>query len=215
MKGLIIFVAGAAIGAGVTYYFLNETLQKRCDEEIEEVRAHYRAKLEDISNENNDDTNSDQQWKYGAGKPTGVRDVVFQKGMDKINENYISHSKDPEISEPTDEDDEEDIGEIPDVAPSESGFDGPHIISEEAFSTECMNFEKFSYLFYLGDQTLVDEDGVVIDEDAPNTVGTEFMNILDSAGDTIYIRNENISMDFEIVAESGNYYNNEEFAEED
>lgn len=70
-------------------------------------------------------------------------------------------------------------------------------------------------MFYLGDQTLVDEDGVVIDEDAPNTVGTEFMNILDSAGDTIYIRNENISMDFEIVAESGNYYNNEEFAEED
>lgn len=51
MKNIIVFVAGAVIGAGASYIFVKKQSEKTINEEVEAVKEYYRAKDEAIDEE--------------------------------------------------------------------------------------------------------------------------------------------------------------------
>lgn len=76
----------------------------------------------------------------------------------------------------------------------------PYEISDEQFAESMDCFDKIS-LFYYSDDVLADESEEIVD-DVERAVGIKLL--MDWAGDpdkseTLYVRNENMSIDYEIV----------------
>lgn len=87
----------------------------------------------------------------------------------------------------------------------------PYIIQTEEFFEDRPEFSKVTITYYDGDDTLLDEREMPID-DANRVVGQDNLDAFSSgkvsAKDdphTVYIRNEKMSTDFEIVKEKGKY----------
>jgi hypothetical protein len=107
-----------------------------------------------------------------------------------------------------DDEDEEDDQEDDDSPPESVSRDPtrPYAITNEEFLTEFEDFNKISLTFYMGDGTLCDE------RDAPirdtSIVGKGFADLFgqDPADpDIIHVRNEKLTVDFEIARRHGTY----------
>lgn len=81
----------------------------------------------------------------------------------------------------------------------------PYIITAEEYSEGESNGETFTY--YAGDSVLADENQDPVD-DIRGTVGTEALDHFGlGSGDSriVYVRNERIGIDFEIILHDGSY----------
>lgn len=88
-----------------------------------------------------------------------------------------------------------------------SRSDAPYLISEEEYSTTCLDYDKCELIYYEGDGTLTNEDFVV--EDLDYTIGIDNLryfgtNELEDP-DVMYIRNEHNGVDYLITAKSVSY----------
>lgn len=81
---------------------------------------------------------------------------------------------------------------------------GPVIIPEEEYANDW-RFEKCAITYYIGDETLADEDETMID-DVEYTVSWEALRILvEEDLDAVYVRNEKLGIDYEITPNARKY----------
>ena len=83
----------------------------------------------------------------------------------------------------------------------------PYIISKEEFLQAETDFPQSTLTYYAGDDILSDEKDGTID-DAEFVVGTSNLQRFGHGsddGNVVYIRNENLKMDFEIIHSEGKY----------
>lgn len=81
---------------------------------------------------------------------------------------------------------------------------GPVIIPEDEFANDW-RFEKCTIMYYIGDDTLADEDDTIMD-DIENTVSREALRVLvDEDLDAVYVRNEKLGIDYEITSNERKY----------
>lgn len=84
---------------------------------------------------------------------------------------------------------------------------GPFRISTDAFMDDENEFAKITITYYEGDHTLTDEREQII-PDIEGVVGQENLYHFGEDSDslhTVYVRNEKLRTDFEIVREEGSY----------
>lgn len=85
--------------------------------------------------------------------------------------------------------------------------EAPYVISHDEFMENSYEHQQNTITYYLGDDTLADENSVAIDE-VEATVGVENLQRFGHGSrdsSIVYVRNERIELDFEVILNRGTY----------
>lgn len=186
-----IFVAGAVVGvlASKAYF------RKQADDEIRQMRdyvnkkeAQLKEKEEDISEEPSSPDNFASLAKDEEAK------AAYFKYATTMPVNDIKKEDFDEMKERLEK------GEHP-----EEEHDEPYILSVEEFEDGRPGYDSIGLSYYDGDDSLVDDSEELVDVD--ETVGADNLKAFaDSDEDSMYIRNDKLGVDYEIIRVDGNFY---------
>ena len=194
--GLIGFIFGGAVGSGLTALILKKKYDDRLAEEIEDVKRVYsreRSKEEeeksdtaklDISVSNTDRTYSSGNTSYGEPSTATVPSDYFPKEEEEKIVERISPSESPSF---------------------------PYLISDDTYVDTNLTYSKETLHYYNGDGVIADEDlEAIIDPESivGDHIPEYFENVRRSEHfiDAIYIRNDNLSRDFEIIYHDDSFF---------
>lgn len=194
MREVLIFVSGVTVGGFLGYKIIEKKYNEKLETEVNRRIDEY------VLN------NKKEEKKH-----TEPIEVKKENAVDKINynnvtKNYISSEENEEDNEETKEEDDDGKEDEPEVNDyiSDDPRD-PYEITEEEYDDNSNEFEKESLYYYRGNYTLVDDsDNVVDTEDADILLGSDWVDLMNNNG-IIYIRNEKVKTDYEIVVNSGVY----------
>lgn len=183
VKGILLFIAGGAVGSAGTYFYL-----KRNNKIEYEYVKPASAKPDDKEEE------ATEEPKITVDMVDGDIMAYYNEAASNVETSFVDYTK---IDRPKVED-----------VPKEKR---PNIVelTEQEFIDGELGFEKRTYAYYEGDGSLIDEtegtDEAI--DDAENTIGKEllekFQNDPDSA--EMYVRNLMYGTDYEIYKKAGKY----------
>lgn len=184
MKNVLVFLAGAGIGAGVTWYFVKKHYEKKADDEIKDVVTRFKAYRDSLE------------------------DKIQTAPDENPNPNYDGNSRRNNVvsmERPVQSDSDEELsnGIIDDPKGEKDGV-APYVISEEEFGEEDYD-QKTLYWYYRDNILATDEDIEV--EDKFTTVGDaleEFKK--DRYIERVLVRNEQDETDYEILISEKHFY---------
>lgn len=180
ISNILIFTLGAAAGAGITWKLLKTKYENIAKEEIEEVREYYSNKHKDLDkiSEAITEVKEIAEEAVEKGQVRDYNDIIKKEG-------YVDYS---EIKK-------EEKGEV------EESFEGPVLIREDEFG-DNPEYSTDTFIFY-ADGVLADCNGHEINT-ALEIVGSEYLYAIEDE-DTVYVRNDEIEMYYEIIKDEGNY----------
>lgn len=195
MKDFLIFVLGGAIGAGIAWYFT----KKHYEKQIKDIRdnAEEEAVKEIAKTDKSVSIGSVEEMRdYAIGILRDIGYVVSENEAAPISDKDIPDGYYREEVNPVNDHPDEDSGDIYEI--DKAVYD----------TTKIGEYDKNLIAFYEGDTTFVDDidDGVVIDW--KSYFGYDILNRIEShdwdEGD-LYIRNEKLEADFDIVLKPCSY----------
>lgn len=171
MNKLFIFTSGVIVGAGLTYACIKGKYEKRLREEVDSFRE-------------------------GRDKPEiKIKLTAEAETYNVLNDKKEDTEKYEELTKEYSGDAEKVIEES---VSEENISKAAYIISMEDYK-EVNSYEKKSLNYYTEDEVLTDDEDNVI-EDIDGTIGNYAISCLETYDDeVIYIRNEKISVDYEVV----------------
>lgn len=195
MKKLLIFLAGAAAGSLITWYFTKNYYRKKADKEVNDVVAYFRnahkhemeycAKdvqaTEDLVNKMNESEPQRKSWQEQ------------KKAYYKMSQQY----------QPPDEPVPE-VGYYPEPHPHED-YNPPYEVTEEqVLDMMRMNdeWEQVELTYYEADDVVVEDREQM--ENWSEYVGPVSSKCFNSQG-LYFVRNEKYKVDYEIHYEPGNF----------
>ena len=203
MHKAIIFIGGVAVGSFVTWRLLKEKYIRQTQEEINEVREHYRKKKESeevtVDSNGTTETNEKPDLIAYAAKLTknGYIDYTNPKSLVKATGDMIDAvvQKDNEES-------------LDPVILNDPSYQPPYIISPEDFAIDD-EYTIVNLNYYI-DGVLTDEDDNIV-ENVDDVVGLENLNHMgEYEEDALHIRNENCKCEYEILLSRRLYHDTTE-----
>lgn len=203
MHKAIIFIGGVAVGSFVTWRLLKEKYIRQTQEEINEVREHYRKKKESeevtVDSNGTTETNEKPDLIEYAAKLTknGYIDYTNPKSLVKATGDMIDAvvQKDNEES-------------LDPVILNDPSYQPPYIISPEDFAIDD-EYTIVNLNYYI-DGVLTDEDDHIV-ENVDDVVGLENLNHMgEYEDDALHIRNENYKCEYEILLSRRLYHDTTE-----
>lgn len=203
MHKAIIFIGGVAVGSFVTWRLLKEKYIRQTQEEINEVREHYRKKkeLEEVTVDSNGTTETNEKpdliayaaklTKNGYIDYTNPKSIVKATGdtIDAVVQKTNEESLDPVIL-------------------NDPSYQPPYIISPEDFAIDD-EYTIVNLNYYI-DGVLTDEDDNIV-ENVDDVVGLENLNHMgEYEDDALHIRNENYKCEYEILLSRRLYHDTTE-----
>lgn len=193
---VLMFATGAAVGSVVTWKLVQTKYKKLADEEIQSVKEVY-SKQSTTSEESEgvEEIKSNEHPIETPKIKIADKPDIMEYAAKLKKEGYMDYSNQakPEKKE------EKFTRDMDDLAYDEE----PFVIAPEHFD-EYDDFETVS-LTYWADGFLTDEDDNLI-EDIDGTVGLDYdEHFGEFEDDSVFIRNERLKTDFEILAVEGNY----------
>lgn len=182
---LFIFAVGAAIGSAVAWLYAKKYYERIADEEIESMKEWVNRRVAEHEKVTSD-TNVPEEKSMPSMKPD------LMEYVKKVTDlGYIDYSR-------THDDPKEDAKE----EVEEDVDDDIYVIKPNEFG-EC-DYDEVSLTYY-ADGILTDEQDEPI-EDLRGTVGEDYMTHFgEFENDSVFIRNERLQIDFEILADQRNY----------
>lgn len=203
MHKAIIFISGVAVGSFVTWRLLKEKYIRQTQEEINEVREHYRKKKEseEVTVDSNGVTETNEKpdliayaaklTKKGYIDYTDPKSIVKATGdtIDAVVQQTNEESLDPVIL-------------------NDPSYQPPYIISPEDFAIDD-EYTIVNLNYYI-DGVLTDEDDNIV-ENVDDVVGLENLNHMgEYEDDALHIRNENYKCEYEILLSRRLYHDTTE-----
>lgn len=192
MYKVIIFIGGVAAGSFVTWRLLKEKYIRQTQEEINEVREHYRKKKESeevtVDSNGATETNEKPDLIAYAAKLTknGYIDYTNPKSLVKATGDMIDAVVQKDNEESSDP-----------VILNDPSYQPPYIISPEDFAIDD-EYTIVNLNYYI-DGVLTDEDDNIV-ENVDDVVGLENLNHMgEYEDDALHIRNENYKCEYEIL----------------
>lgn len=236
VKGVGIFVSGAVTGAVVTYILMKNQqvkLEKSTQEEINAVKLEYKSAVkphaeeteteEDESEDSTDDDEDDRVDTYNyAARSEKLRKANRARAEEKKiyrsvkNQDYLDDLLDEDEEEDDDYDDFDDDLESDPASdrrgwpedfdhPIEGPSNRPYSIDSSTFANTNNHYDKLTLIWYSVDDILADEDNERIIDDA--IVGSDWRAQVGKYEPGVaYIRNDGISVDYEIIKENLSYF---------
>lgn len=186
MKKLLIFLAGAAAGSLITWYFTKEYYRKKTDEEVNDVVAHFR-----------------NAYKREVKEPRRVQQEAERQQRESLQEQKKAYYKMSQQYQPPDEPVPE-IGYYPEPHPHED-YNPPYEVTEEqVLDMMRMNdeWEQVELTYYEADDVVVEDREQM--ENWSEYVGPVSSKCFNSQG-LYFVRNEKYKVDYEIHYEPGNF----------
>ena len=190
LKNLLIFAAGAAIGAIATYKMVKDSFEASTQEEIDEMREYYRQKSED---------DSETPDLVDEEEPCEMTEAQYHERYKNVATLYNPSAE---------MDDDHNIDNEPEevnVVPIGERNPTPYIISSDDFA-ETNAYDKLTFVYYEEDDTLADESEEIV-RDIDGTIGEALVSFGKNSGDPdiVYVRNERICIDYEVIREKKSY----------
>lgn len=203
MHKAIIFIGGVAAGSFVTWRLLKEKYIRQTQEEINEVREHYRKKKESeevtVDSNGATETNEKPDLIAYAAKLTkkGYIDYTDPKSIIKATGDTIDA-----VVQKTNEE------SLDPVILNDPSYQPPYIISSEDFAIDD-EYTIVNLNYYI-DGVLTDEDDNIV-ENVDDVVGLENLNHMgEYEDDALHIRNENYKCEYEILLSRRLYHDTTE-----
>jgi hypothetical protein len=208
IKGLLLFVAGSAIGSLVTAIVLKRDY-RRLEEEFtqERLESMKRDKMAQKGSKEHIEASGEGQKDetYVPEKITDLDRARYKKVTRKYTTVHTGDGRELPVAE-DDAIEEKDKYERMSLERVDSG-DGPYVITLEQFTEECDHYDKSTIYYYEDDDTLTDEGEEVI-TDVAVTIGDD---ALDNFGcgsedpEVVYVRNDTYGTDYEVIRLSKSY----------
>lgn len=186
MKKLLIFLAGAAAGSLITWYFAKNYYRKKTDEEVNDVVAHFR-----------------NAYKREVEEPRRVQQEAERQQRESWQEQKKAYYKMSQQYQPPDEPVPE-VGYYPEPHPHED-YNPPYEVTEEqVLDMMRMNdeWEQVELTYYEADDVVVEDREQM--ENWSEYVGPVSSKCFNSQG-LYFVRNEKYKVDYEIHYEPGNF----------
>lgn len=186
IKGILIFTAGVAIGVGGSYIYLKKKIKEK-DNEVQEVRDYYNEK-------------------YLDEKKRADKIIDDSKKLDKVIEDYTKKQEEDKVKYNKIGKEKEENEEVKAEAesPEEDEPTKPYLITEDEFLNDKNEYEKISLTYYALDDTLADEFDEMIDIE--EAISTDIFNQIAESKDDLYVRNNSLETDFEIMKVEGSFH---------
>ena len=185
MKNILIFLAGAGVGAGTTWYFVKKHYEKVADEEIKDVVTRFKAYKETLQKEYESVPDENPNPSY---ERNSRRNNVVQM------ERPISSDFNEELSN----------GIIDDPKGENEGV-APYVISEEEFG-EMEDYDQKTLFWYYRDNILATDEDLEV-EDKFTTIGDALEEFeKDRYLERVLVRNEQDETDYEILVSEKHFY---------
>ena len=191
MIGLAIFATGVVTGSIITNAVVKEKATQEANEkaaeEIAEVREIYRNKTKKEQNEKVDPLKVKPQ--------TGREDY---NSYYKMTQNYTSQNEEKPKRASS-------ISDL-NAFTYEKSVDRPYIIDPEDYGEED-DYDTMQLTYFMGDKTLVDESADDTIDEPDLHIGLDNLAIFDEfpGASSIYVRNDILKMDFEILKDDCAY----------
>lgn len=186
MKKFLIFLAGAAAGSLITWYFTKEYYRKKTDEEVNDVVAHFR-----------------NAYTREVEEPRRVQQEAERQQRESWQEQKKAYYKMSQQYQPPDEPIPE-VGYYPEPHPHED-YNPPYEVTEEqVLDMMRMNdeWEQVELTYYEADDVVVEDREQM--ENWSEYVGPVSSKCFNSQG-LYFVRNEKYKVDYEIHYEPGNF----------
>lgn len=186
MKKLLIFLAGAAAGSLITWYFTKEYYRKKTDEEVNDVVAHFR-----------------NAYTREVEEPRRVQQEAERQQRESWQEQKKAYYKMSQQYQPPDEPVPE-VGYYPEPHPHED-YNPPYEVTEEqVLDMMRMNdeWEQVELTYYEADDVVVEDREQM--ENWSEYAGPVSSKCFNSQG-LYFVRNEKYKVDYEIHYEPGNF----------
>jgi hypothetical protein len=197
------FVFGGIVSGVTTFWYLRRRLEakynKIAEDEIAEMRDHYRSKQAVASEKPKLDKIVEERGyvppergglNVSINDPQTMGPVVFEENDEIETRNVFEHVREDWDYE----------AEVASRVP-----DRPYIIHQDEFSER--DYTGVTLTYYENDGILIDEDKKPIDN-KERLVGKDALNRFGHGADNpniVYVRNEVLSIDIEIVKSEGSY----------
>ena len=189
LKAALTFMAGAALGAVTSWYFVKEWYANLADEEIASVKKSF-AQKEEAERQHREQTET---------KTPVVTTKVAEKGNITDYAKRVQNGAPMEYSKTV-------VPEKADPVPEISNIDNlrmvPYVIPPEEFD-EVEGYTPVS-LTYFADGVLADELGVIV-EDVEEVVGDGLEHFGEYEDDSVFVRNDVKHCDYEILRDDREY----------
>lgn len=193
MQKILIFVTGAAIGSLVSWKLLSDQYEKLVQEEVNSVKQLLKknGNQESTVAEGTDyDDDLYTNATLGSEKPSIEE---YAKTVQNLNYADFSKKDKPEKKIAKQKDTSDDSNEI-------------QIITADEFG-ELEDYDEETLYFYEEDETLIDVYDEVIPDEA-NTVGMDYMNHFDDIEEVVFVRNNRLKRDYEIILNHSSFTEN-------
>lgn len=222
VTALISAIGGGIAGGAITYLTVKKTFAERAQRDIDDVKKTYHDRFEgkrvvnvygpmptdDVENPIPGSTLTPEQLKEAQ---EFVRDLGYQTGdvkevVEEVVEEVTINIYDRQVKNPKGEELESRLL---------IGYDRerlkaqhkPYLISVDEFNTTETEWDKISIAYYEEDDTLTDESNMPIAE-VEYLIGEqhlEFFGIRSGDKNQVFVRNPQISTDYEVTRNAGSY----------
>ena len=199
LSGLAIFAAGVVTGSIITNAVVKEKATQEANEkaaeEIAEVREIYRNKTKKEQNEKVTEEESEKVDPLKVKPQTGREDY---NSYYKMTQNYTSQNEEKPKRASS-------ISDL-NAFTYEKSVDRPYIIDPEDYGEED-DYDTMQLTYFMGDKTLVDESADDTIDEPDLHIGLDNLAIFDEfpGASSIYVRNDILKMDFEILKDDCAY----------
>lgn len=186
MKKILIFLAGAAAGSLITWYFTKEYYRKKTDEEVNDVVVHFR-----------------NAYTREVEAPRRAQQEAERQQRESWQEQKKAYYKMSQQYQPPDEPVPK-VGYYPEPHPHED-YNPPYEVTEEqVLDMMRMNdeWEQVELTYYEADDVVVEDREQM--ENWSEYVGPVSSKCFNSQG-LYFVRNEKYKVDYEIHYEPGNF----------
>lgn len=198
---LFIFLAGVAVGTSAACFVIKPYLEQQMNEKIESVEMAFRAKNTLNTAKNVQDTKGTHETpKNGISEAS--KGILEQK-IDHFGYNSINDAV-------LDEETGLDIGCVDEQyaekeSPNDDGKRAPYIIDSDEFASNTPYNNQVTMTYFPNQKILIDDITGEF-EDIESSVGQINMNLFaDGDDDVVYIRNDNLSIDYEVIKSASDY----------
>lgn len=220
MNNREVLIAGGSLllGSLLGYILTKRSVESRYEtiiqEEIDDVKQHYKKINERVSIEDEQSVESkdkDREEDFRRKNPWGnIED--YEKILGDLTYGSISIEDEYHLYDILGEDKDEippivkDDGD-PDMDPlwrdmvSKRSEDKPYIISADEYMMEKEEYDKLTLAYFQGDDVLCDDQDTPLDE-AKDVVGSEALSnfgLYSKDENIVYVRNDRLMSDFEIM----------------
>lgn len=175
LKNILIFVAGAVVGAGSTYFILKDKFEERLEVDLDDMRGYFEKKAQDKDPEYEEKA---ELAKKSLEKP----DISTYKAvLEKVRYDQVNKESKPD---PADEE-----------HPTEPNPD-PYVISPEEFGVNRA-YDTTSLTYYAGDEVLADDRDEVLD--IQTYIGHDALERFgEYEDDVVYVQNDRFGTYYEV-----------------